>query len=221
MRRMQLPVAEQCRNRFRTCHGDGTGIRFSPCCAPGMEAWKASTLLQWRTQALPNLQPDHRPTVSRTFQLTSRQWLPRAPEEVFAYFSDAFNLENLTPPWLQFRVLTPAPIAMRTGTEIDYRLRLRGLPLQWRSRISDWTPPFRFVDDQITGPYRRWHHVHMFEAQECGTSVIDVVEYASIGGRLAQSLFLRRDLRGIFTYRQQRLADLFGADPDNPPQLSV
>ena len=172
-------------------------------------------------QALPNHQPDNRPAVTTTFQLTSSQWLPQAPETVFAYFSDAFNLENLTPPWLQFRVLTPAPIEMQTGTEIDYRLRLRGLPLQWRSRISDWTPPFRFVDDQITGPYRRWHHVHMFEAQECGTSVIDVVEYASIGGRLAQSLFLRRDLREIFTYRQQRLAGLFGADPDKPPQLSV
>ena len=159
--------------------------------------------------------------MTRTFRLTSSQWLPRTPEEVFAYFADAFNLEHITPPWLRFQVVTPAPIEMGTGTEIDYRLRLRGLPLRWRSRISDWNPPVRFIDDQIVGPYSRWHHVHAFKEQDRGTAVVDVVEYASVGGRLAQGLFLRRDLREIFTYRQDRLADLFGADPDKPPRLSV
>ena len=161
------------------------------------------------------------PAMTRTFQLTASQWVPRAPEEVFAYFADAFNLEDITPPWLRFRVLTPPPIEMRPGMEIDYRLRLRGLPLRWRSRISDWNPPFQFVDDQIVGPYRRWHHVHTFEARDGGTCVRDHVAYASVGGRLVNALFLRRDLREIFTYRQQRLTELFGADVNNPPRLAV
>jgi len=159
--------------------------------------------------------------VTRIFQLTASQWLPRAPEEVFAFFADAFNLEDITPPWLRFRVLTPPPINLRSGSEIDYRLRLRGLPLRWRSRISDWSPPFQFVDHQIVGPYRLWHHVHTFEARDGGTCVLDHVEYASAGGVWANALFLRRDLRDIFTYRQQRLTELFGADPNNPPRLAV
>ncbi len=137
--------------------------------------------------------------MTRIFQLTASQWLPRAPKEVFAFFADAFNLEDITPPWL----------------------RLRGLSLRWRSRISDWIPPFQFVDDQIVGPYRLWHHVHTFEARDGGTCVLDHVEYASAGGVLANALFLRRDLRDIFTYRQQRLTELFGADPNNPPRLAV
>ena len=159
--------------------------------------------------------------MTRIFQLTASQWLPRAPKEVFTFFADAFNLEDITPPWLRFRVLTPPPINLRSGSEIDYRLRLRGLPLRWRSRISDWSPPFQFVDDQIVGPYRLWHHVHTFEARDGGTCVRDHVEYASAGGVLANALFLRRDLRDIFTYRQQRLTELFGADPNNPPRLAV
>ena len=159
--------------------------------------------------------------MTRTFQLTANQWLPRAPEEVFAFFADAFNLEDITPPWLRFRVLTPPPIILRSGSEIDYRLRLRGLPLRWRSCISDWSPPLQFVDDQIVGPYRLWHHVHTFEARDGGPCVRDHVEYASAGGVLANTLFLRRDLRDIFTYRQQRLTELFGTDPNNPPRLAV
>ena len=153
--------------------------------------------------------------------MTASQWLPQAPEEVFAFFADAFNLEDITPPWLRFRVLTPPPIILRSGSEIDYRLRLRGLSLRWRSRISDWIPPFQFVDDQIVGPYRLWHHVHTFEAQDGGTCVLDHVEYAFAGGVWANALFLRRDLRDIFTYRQQRLTELFGADPNNPPRIAV
>jgi ligand-binding SRPBCC domain-containing protein len=161
------------------------------------------------------------PAMTRTFQLTASQWVPRAPEAVFAYFADAFNLEDITPPWLRFRVLTPPPIKMGSGMEIDYRLRLRGLPLHWRSRISDWKPPFQFVDDQIVGPYRLWRHVHTFEVRDGGTCILDHVAYASAGGRLTNALFLRRDLRAIFTFRQQRLTELFGADANHPPQIVV
>ena len=143
------------------------------------------------------------------FTLESSQWLPRPPEEIFPFYSDAFRLEELTPPMLRFHVVTPPPIVMRAGVEIDYRLRLRGLPMRWRSRITAWEPPHRFVDEQIKGPYRRWVHEHAFTPQDGGTLVVDKVEYDMLGGRLADRLLVRRDLRRIFDYRQARLAEIF------------
>ncbi len=143
------------------------------------------------------------------FTLESSQWLPRPPEDVFPFYSDAFRLQELTPPLLHFHVVTPPPIEMRAGVEIDYRLRLRGLPMRWRSRITAWEPPHRFVDEQIRGPYRRWVHEHTFIPQNGGTLVKDVVEYDMLGGWLADKLLVRNDLRRIFAYRQERLAQIF------------
>lgn len=144
------------------------------------------------------------------FTLHSEQWLPRRPEEVFDFYADAFNLELLTPPWLRFRVVTPPPIAMAAGVEIEYRLRLRGIPMGWRSRITAWAPPHHFVDEQISGPYRHWTHRHTFTPQDGGTLAQDAVEYAMCGGWLSDRLLVRRDLRRIFAYRQERLAEVFG-----------
>jgi ligand-binding SRPBCC domain-containing protein len=144
-----------------------------------------------------------------TFQ--TEIWLPRPLEEVFAFFSDAGNLDRLTPPWLRFEILTPRPIAMRPGALIDYRLRLRGIPIRWRSEITAWEPPFRFVDEQRRGPYRLWRHQHTFAERDGGTVVGDRVEYAVWGGALVNKLFVERDVRAIFRYRQQTLQSLFGA----------
>ena len=77
------------------------------------------------------------------FTLTSEQWLPRPVSEVFPFFADAGNLDALTPPWLRFEILTPRPIPMRVGALIEYRLRLHGIPLRWRSEITAWEPPHR------------------------------------------------------------------------------
>lgn len=142
------------------------------------------------------------------FRLTCAQFAPLPPERVFAFFADAFGLEALTPPWLHFHVLTPRPIEMSAGRLIDYRLRLHGLPLRWQSRIEVWEPPLRFVDLQVRGPYRRWHHEHRFEAVEGGTLCHDVVDYAVPGGWLIDWLLVRPDLKRIFAYRQARLHDL-------------
>jgi ligand-binding SRPBCC domain-containing protein len=95
--------------------------------------------------------------------MTVEMWVPRPIAEVFALFGDAGNLEQLTPPSLGLRVLTPRPINLRAGTIIDYRLRLGLLPLHWRSEITVWEPPHRFVDTQLRGPYRHWVHKHSFE----------------------------------------------------------
>jgi ligand-binding SRPBCC domain-containing protein len=142
-------------------------------------------------------------------RLEREQVLPRRIEEVIAFFAEARNLERITPPWLVFRVLTPEPIAMRVGTLIDYRLRVHGIPLSWTTRIEQWDPGAGFVDRQIAGPYRLWHHRHSFRAEGDSTVVTDVVDYAlPFGplGEIAHRLLVRRDLEQIFAYRHAAAA---------------
>ena len=141
--------------------------------------------------------------------LTSELWLPRPRDEVFQFFSDAANLEALTPPWLHFEVLTPTVI-LRPGARIDYRLRLYGIPLRWQSEISRWEPPDLFVDEQRRGPYRRWVHTHTFTEERGGTRVSDAVEFEVPFGWLAGWLVMR-DVRKIFAFRTQALKARFGA----------
>lgn len=137
-------------------------------------------------------------------RLELEQVLPRRLEEVFGFFAEARNLERITPPWLVFRVLTPGPIEMRVGTVIDYRLRVHGVPLSWTTRIEGWQPGAAFVDRQIAGPYRLWHHRHTFRAQGDSTVVTDAVDYElpfGMFGELAHRLLVRRDLERVFAYR--------------------
>ncbi len=144
-----------------------------------------------------------------TWTLDCSLWIDRPIDEVFAFFADATNLEALTPPWLRFRIETPSPIEMHAGANIDYRLRLRGIPIRWRTLISKWEPPRAFVDEQIKGPYRLWHHLHTFEEQDGGTLVRDRVTYSPLGGWLVHQLFVKADLKRIFEYRTQQLIEQF------------
>ena len=139
----------------------------------------------------------------------SELWLPKPLEIVFAFFADPENLEALTPAWLTFALATPRPVQMRPGTLLDYRLRLHGLPIRWRSEITAWEPPSRFVDEQRHGPYKLWVHEHRFQAQDNGTQVTDLIRYDAPGGWLLDRLFVRRDLERIFQYRRQKLLELF------------
>lgn len=150
-------------------------------------------------------------SAGRGSRVLASQVLPRQRQQVFDFFSQARQLQSITPPWLHFEVLTPEPLEIRAGTLIDYRLRLHGIPLRWRSRISVWEPPFRFVDEQLRGPYRRWYHEHRFEAVEGGTLCQDIVDYAVPGGWLIDRWLVQPDLRKIFAFRQQTLYELFGA----------
>jgi ligand-binding SRPBCC domain-containing protein len=152
-----------------------------------------------------------RSPTGRGFRLETSQLLPYPREQVFELFSDAFQLEAITPEWLHFHVVTPRPIQIEQGTLIDYRLRLRGIPIRWRSRISVWEPPFRFVDEQLRGPYRFWYHEHTFEAVDGGTMCHDVVDYGVYGGAVINALAVRRDLLKIFAFRRRKIAEAFSA----------
>jgi len=143
------------------------------------------------------------------FRLTTELLVAEPQAAVFEFFADACQLETITPPWLKFSVQTARPIAMQSGTLIDYRLRLHGIPIRWRSRISSWEPPFRFVDEQLKGPYRYWHHLHTFEATPQGTWVRDDVHYAMLLGFVMHPLLVRRDLQRIFEFRRQVMSRIF------------
>lgn len=152
-------------------------------------------------------------TLSRT---TSGSWILKATcfvsqplSVVFPFFSDAQNLNILTPPWLNFQILTPMPILMQEGALIDYRLRIRGIPVRWQSRIAVWEPPHRFVDEQLRGPYRQWIHEHRFEEKDGGVLMSDRVEYSVYGGWLIHRIFVQQDVLRIFNYRLKTLTSLF------------
>jgi ligand-binding SRPBCC domain-containing protein len=152
----------------------------------------------------------------KSYSLERRLWLPEPPERIFAFFSDPANLERLTPPWLRFQIVTPLPVIMGQGTRIDYRLRIRGIPILWQSEITHWEPPYGFTDRQIKGPYLLWIHEHSFVPRQGGTIVGDDVQYAVPGGMLVQRLLVGPDLNRIFEYRHRTLAQLFHA-PNRVP----
>jgi ligand-binding SRPBCC domain-containing protein len=138
--------------------------------------------------------------------------VPAPRDRVFPFFSEAANLERLTPPALRFRILTKGPIEMRAGAVIEYRLSLSGLPFRWRTVIETWEPPVRFVDVQAKGPYALWRHTHSFEDAAGGTRMRDRVEYALPFGPLgaaAHRLFVARQLASIFEFRERVVAELF------------
>lgn len=151
--------------------------------------------------------------MGRIHQLSRTQQLHRPLPEVFAFFSDASNLEALTPPFLRFRILTPMPLEMRAGARLSYQLSLCGVPMRWSSRITDWQPGKRFVDEQESGPYALWRHTHEFEARGTSTSMRDVVDYSEpLGplGTVAHVLVVRRTLDRIFDFRRDAIRRLLG-----------
>jgi len=148
-----------------------------------------------------------------THLLERSQRIPGDPAEVFEFFADARNLEEITPPWLHFRI-TEAPDRVSGGAKIEYRLRLHGLPVRWVSRIEDWEPPHRFADTQVRGPYALWHHTHTVEPDGDGVVMRDRVRYSlPLGplGELIHRAVVKRDLARIFDYRREAIERRFGA----------
>ena len=147
----------------------------------------------------------------RTFRLEREQLIPLGIRTAFSFFAEARNLEHLTPPWLRFEILSRAGDTLEASSLIDYRLRLHGVPVRWRSQITIWEPPCRFVDAQRAGPYRVWVHTHSFHPRPRGTLVRDEVLYSLPGGDLLGPMlnrfFVRPDLERIFDYRRERLQE--------------
>lgn len=148
--------------------------------------------------------------MSQTYQLIREQWLPQDLEATFAFFSRPENLQEITPPFLGFHIVR-AEKELHAGSLIEYKLKIRGVPMRWLTEIEIWEPPFRFVDNQLRGPYKLWHHEHRFAEKDGGTLISDRVDYAlpfGVLGQLAHRLMVRRDVEGIFDFRQQRLTEL-------------
>lgn len=138
--------------------------------------------------------------------------IPRPLAEVFDFFSKAENLNELTPPELSFKILTPTPILMEAGIHIKYKIVLAGIPMYWKTLISTWNPPFEFVDEQLAGPYTIWHHRHRFEEVNGQTKMTDTITYQSKGWILAPFLhwlFVDKKVKQIFEYREAKLHELF------------
>lgn len=139
-------------------------------------------------------------------------WIPVPIETAFAFFSKAENLDRITPGWLHFEIVTTLPIEMGAGTLLDYRLKLHGIPVKWRTEIVEWNPPSHFVDLQLRGPYQKWVHTHNFFERDNGTVVEDIVNYA-VPGFFLESLInkylIEPDLNRIFEYRRMQLGKIF------------
>jgi len=150
-------------------------------------------------------------SLGRIHLLERRQRIAVPQERVFEFFSHARNLQEITPPWMSFDVITPEPIVIAAGTLIDYRLKLHGVPLRWRTRIELWEPPHRFVDIQLRGPYALWEHTHTFEADGPDAVVIgDRVAYKlplGLLGDVAHLAFVKRDIGRVFDYREAVVAE--------------
>jgi len=154
------------------------------------------------------------------YSIRREQWVPRPLEEVFAFFSDAQNLDLLTPGFLHFQILTADPIRIAPGATLQYKLRVHGVPVRWTTEIICWDPPHSFEDVQRSGPYRHWHHTHLFEPADGGTRMTDEVRYSlpfGLLGRAVHALIVRRDVERIFDYRYDRIRERFGGPPRGQP----
>ena len=144
-------------------------------------------------------------------EFIAEQLVPFPRETVFGFFSDARNLEAITPPWLGFRIVEQSTVKIEQGTELTYRLRVHGLTVNWRSRIDEWDPEHRFVDVQLKGPYAKWHHTHSFHDRGTATLIRDRVLYRlpmGFLGRWVGGRFVASDIKKIFTYRSLKTEEL-------------
>jgi uncharacterized protein (TIGR01777 family) len=146
---------------------------------------------------------------------TARQWIKGSPSENFPFFSAAENLETITPPWLNFRIVAKSTPDVREGMLIDYKLKIKGVPVKWRTRIENWDPPHKFVDTQLRGPYKTWHHTHRFEQLGQGTLMTDVVRYRMHAWPIGDFALpmVKNDVNSIFRYRRQIIEKILSSKP--------
>ncbi len=177
-----------------------------------LESQKFNFKFQRLESALKNLYSWKKSRHDRLFQ--SSQWVSQPRSKVFPFFSEVKNLEILTPAFLNFHVLKKSTEQIQSGTIIDYKLNIHGIPVKWRSQICNWQPEQEFSDIQLKGPYKKWDHTHGFLELAEGTLLTDKVIYrmplAEIGGNLAKPI-VANDIKKIFSFRKQKILELFGS----------
>ena len=159
----------------------------------------------------------------RDYVLERTQVVPVSIDEAFAFFADARNLEEITPPWLRFRIVEE-PDEICSGARFRYRLSLSGIPIRWRTEIVSWTPPRGFVDVQRRGPFLLWEHTHRLTPVAGGTEIYDHVRYRLFLGPLSapvQRLLVRGWVAGIFDYRARKVRHLLTRAPPAPPRRTA
>lgn len=147
--------------------------------------------------------------------LFRQTYVPAPIDKVFAFFSKAENLNRITPADLQFKILSPLQPVMQTGLLIDYQIKLRGIPMNWKTEITHWNPPHSFQDSQLKGPYLLWKHLHVFTKKGDSTLMTDKVYYRIPGfifEPLLYRLFVRHKLNQIFDYREKAIQNIFAKE---------
>lgn len=153
--------------------------------------------------------------MSKVYRLYSKQNIPKPLEEIWQFFSDARNLLRVTPPHLNLKVTNEVyGETVYAGQVMTYNVKpLLGIPLAWMTEITHVEPQKYFVDEQRKGPYKLWHHQHHFKGIEGGTEMVDLVHYRlpfGFAGSIANSLLVKEELRKIFSYRYQKIIEMFG-----------
>ena len=153
--------------------------------------------------------------MSKVYVLYSRQHVPASLDAVWTFFSDANNLLAVTPPGLNLKVTNEVyGKTVYAGQVMTYTVKpMLGIPLAWMTEITHVVEKKYFVDEQRKGPYTLWHHQHHFNAVDGGVEMTDLVHYRlPFGplGSLAHSLVVKKELEKIFTYRYQKIVELFG-----------
>lgn len=144
--------------------------------------------------------------------INQTQWVNKPIKEVFAFFKAASNLEQITPPYLQFKILNMDTEKIQKNSIINYQLKLYGVPFKWQTKISDFVENKMFIDEQVIGPYKKWVHTHTFYEKDGGTLICDHVDYTIPGGvfgNLVLGALIRKDLAKIFKYRTDFIAEYF------------
>ena len=148
------------------------------------------------------------------FQLIKTQFVPASIDEVWDFISSPANLKEITPDYMGFDITSEnLPEKMYPGMIISYKVRpLLGIPMTWVTEITHVEEGKYFIDEQRVGPYALWHHQHFIEHYENGVMMTDIVSYKPpLGflGSIANALLIRRQLEGIFAYREKALKKRF------------
>jgi ligand-binding SRPBCC domain-containing protein len=151
----------------------------------------------------------------KIYQLKTSQKLPISIEKAWEFFSNPANLSKITPTWLNFQVTSALPDKMYAGLIITYFVRpMLNIPQTWVTEITHVQEPNYFVDDQRFGPYKMWHHEHIFKHIEDNNILMeDIVSYAvpfGFIGRIVNKLIISKKINEIFNYRREVLEKMFG-----------